>query len=192
MALTIVHHNHKGFIRLSDHLTPFIQAEFKGSRATENFSCRRTKTATIVNCLGDYYQIELIGDLKSSPFSIILNGSNDTGIEKIFSVTVRVSDVNFNRVMSKFLDMNIKEGKDVSTAAAMFKSVDNLFTKIDLKWDSVTAIGVGITNSNIRQRNSIASGAKKKNKDIVIQDARVIYCIMLLVKLQLLLHQLWF
>ena len=65
MALTIVHHNHKGFIRLSDHLTPFIQAEFKGSRATENFSCRRTKTATIVNCLGDYYQIELIGDLKN-------------------------------------------------------------------------------------------------------------------------------
>ena len=192
MALTIVHHNHKGFIRLSDHLTPFIQAEFKGSRATENFSCRRTKTATIVNCLGDYYQIELIGDLKSSPFSIILNGSNDTGIEKIFSVTVRVSDVNFNRVMSKFPDINIKEGKDVSTAAAMFKSVENLFTKIDLKWDSVTAIGVGITNSNIRQRNSITSGAKKKNKDIVIQDARVIYCIMLLVKLQLLLHQLWF
>ena len=65
MALTIVHHNHKGFIRLSDHLTPFIQAEFKGSRATENFSCRRTKTATIVNCLGDNYQTELIGDLKS-------------------------------------------------------------------------------------------------------------------------------
>ena len=164
MALTIVHHNHKGFIRLSDHLTPFIQAEFKVSRATENFSCRRTKTATIVNCLGDYYQIELIGDLKSSPFSIILNGSNDTGIEKIFSVTVRVSDVNFNRVMSKFLDMNIKEGKDVSTAAAIFKSVDNLFAKIDLKWDSVTAIGVDITNSNIRQRNSIASRAKKKIK----------------------------
>ena len=75
-----------------------------------------------------------------------------------------MSDVNFNRVMSKFPDINIKEGKDVSTAAAMFKSVDNLFTKIDLKWDSVTAIGVGITNSNIRQRNSIASGAKKKIK----------------------------
>ena len=53
MALMIVLHN--TFFRFSDNLTPFIQTEFKGSRAAENFSCRRTKTAAIVNCLGDYY-----------------------------------------------------------------------------------------------------------------------------------------
>ena len=120
MALLIVHHNN--FFRLSD--TPYIQVELKGSKAAENFSCRRTKTAAIVNCLGSHYQKELISDLRSTPFSIMLDGSSDTGLAKMFPVTVRVFDINFNRVMAKFLDMNVMEGKDVSTAAAIFKSVD--------------------------------------------------------------------
>ena len=57
----------------------------------------------------------------------MLDGSNDTGLTKMFPVTVRVIDINFNRGMAKFLDMNVMEGKDVSTAAAVFKSVDDLF-----------------------------------------------------------------
>ena len=42
-------------------------------------------------------------------------------------VIVKAFDININRVVTKFLDMNVMEGKDVSTAAAMFKSVDYLF-----------------------------------------------------------------
>ena len=64
--------------------------------------------------------------------------------------------------------MNVIEGKEVSTAASMLKSVDNLFTKFNLKRDSVNAIGVDNTNSNIGQRNSIASRTREINKDIVI------------------------
>ena len=57
----------------------------------------------------------------------MLDGSNDAGLAKRFPVTVRVLNINFNRVMTKFLDMNVMEGEDVSTAAAMFKCVDYLF-----------------------------------------------------------------
>ena len=80
MALLIVHHN--TFFWLSDHLTPHIQSKFKGSKAAENFSCHRTKTAAVVNCLGSHYQKEFISDLRSTPFSIMLDGSNDTGLAK--------------------------------------------------------------------------------------------------------------
>ena len=48
------------------HLTPYIQSEFKWSKAAENVSCRRTKTAAIVNCLGSHYRKELISDLRST------------------------------------------------------------------------------------------------------------------------------
>ena len=94
----------------------------------------------------------------------MLGGSNDTGLAKMFPVTVRVFYISFNRVMTKFLDMNVMEGKDVSTAAAMFKSVDDLFSKFDLHWEYVTSIGVDNTNSNKGWHNSIASWAKKKKK----------------------------
>ena len=98
----------------------------------------------------------------------MLDGSNDTGLAKMLPVTVRVFNINFNRVMTKFLDMNELEGKDVSTAAAMFKSMNDLFSKFDLHWDYVTSIGVDNTNSNIGQHNSIASRAKEKNKETII------------------------
>ena len=166
MALLIVHHN--TFFRLSDDLTPYIQLEFKGSKAAENFSCHRTKTAAIVNCLGSHYQKELISDLRSTLFSIMLDGSNDTGLANMFPITVRVFDINFNRVMTKFLDMKVMEGKDVSIAAVMFKSVDDLFSKFDLHWEYVTSIGVNNKNSNIGRHNSIASRAKEINKKMII------------------------
>ena len=62
----------------------------------------------------------------------MLDGSNDTGIDKIFPVTVKLFDVNFSRAMTKFLDLNIMEGKDTSTAVAMIQRVDNLFSKFNL------------------------------------------------------------
>ena len=114
------------------------------------FSCRRTKTAAIT------------GKLKSPLLSIMLGGSNGTGIEEMFPVTVRVFDVNLNRIMAKFLDMNIMKGEDVSTTESMSKSVEDIFTKFGLKWDSVTATGVDNTNSNIGHRNSLTSTAKDK------------------------------
>ena len=98
----------------------------------------------------------------------MLDSSNDTGLAKMFTVTVRVFDINFNCVMAKFFDMYAMEGKDVSTATAMFKSVDDLFSKFDLHWKCVTSIGVDNANSNIGRHNSIASWAKEKSKKIII------------------------
>ena len=56
----------------------------------------------------------------------MLDGRNDTRL------TVRAFNINFNCFMTKFLDMNVLEGKDVLTATAIFKSVDDLFLKFDL------------------------------------------------------------
>ena len=54
--------------------------------------------------------------MKKFPFSFMIDGSNDTGIAKMHPVTVRIYDVNFNRVMTKFLDMNLIEGSTSGTA----------------------------------------------------------------------------
>ena len=50
----------------------------------------------------------------------------------MYPVTVRLFDVNFRRFMTKFLNMNVMEGKEASTVANMFKSVDNLVSKFNL------------------------------------------------------------
>ena len=130
MALLIVHHD--TFFNLSDHLTQYVKGEFKDSKAAKNFSCGRTKTAAIINCIGDDIKQELVKDMSQSPLSIMVDGSNDAGLEKMFPICVRIFDVNFNRIMTKFFDMNMLEGTDASAAEHMFTSIENQLLKNEL------------------------------------------------------------
>ena len=61
VAMLVVHHYM--FFNLSDHLTLYINNEFKDGTA-ENSSCLHTKTAAIINCVGDQFQLDLIVNLK--------------------------------------------------------------------------------------------------------------------------------
>ena len=71
--------------------------------------------------------------MTQSPFSTILDGSNDTGLQKMYPVTVRIFDVNFNCIMKKFFDINFLEGTDAPSAASMFDSVTNLFERYNMQ-----------------------------------------------------------
>ena len=88
--------------------------------------------------------------MTQSPFSIMLDGSNDTGLQKMYPVTVRVVGVNFNRIMKKFFDMNFLKGTDAPTAVSMFDSVNNLFERFNIQWDHFMGIGLDNTNANIQ------------------------------------------
>ena len=127
IAMLVVHHN--TFFNLSDHLSLYVNNEFKGSCAAEKIFCGRAKTVAIVNCVGDQFQLDLITDLKKLLFSLMLDGSNDSGVLKMFPVPVRIFDMNHQRIKTTFFDMNLMEGQYASTAAEMFSSVNRLFIK---------------------------------------------------------------
>ena len=57
----------------------------------------------------------------------MLDESKNTGFQKMYLVTVRTFDVNFNCITTKFFDMNLLERTDASTAASMFDSMSSLF-----------------------------------------------------------------
>ena len=101
--------------------------------------------------------------MTQSPFSIILDGSNDTGLQKMLPVTVRIFDVNFNHMMKKLFIMNFLEGKDAPTAANRFDSVNNLFERYNVQWDHCIGIGLDNTTANIGERNAVKSRVHQKN-----------------------------
>ena len=70
-------------------------------------------------------------DLQEMPYSLMLEGSNDTGLNKVFPIAVRVFEVNFNKVMTKFFDVDPIDGTDASTAETMFQSVEQ---SIEQRW----------------------------------------------------------
>ena len=49
----------------------------------------------------------------------MLDASNDTELYKMFPITIRIFNVNFGRVMTKFYEINMK-GRGASTAQALF------------------------------------------------------------------------
>ena len=145
-----------------------MKGEFKDSKAAENFSCGRTKTAAIINCTGDDIKQELVKGMSQSPFSIMVDGSNDAGLEKMFPICVRIVDVNFNRIMTKLFGMNMLEGRDASTAEHMFTNIENQLRKNELSWDMVKSIGLDNTNANTGDHNFIKFRALERNPEIVI------------------------
>ena len=96
---------------------------------------------------------ELVSAVRTEPFSIMLDASSDTGLYKMFPITVRIFDTNFDRIKAKFLDMNMPLGPNASMAAFEFNSIEELFTRFELSWKNVTGLGVDNTNSNISAHN---------------------------------------
>ena len=71
----------------------------------------------------------------------------------MFPVTVRIFDTNFDRIMTKFLNMNMLVGCNASAAVFEFSSIDELVLRFELSWKNVTGSGVDNTNSNIGAHN---------------------------------------
>lgn len=64
--------------------------------------------------------------------------------------------------------MNVMEGKEASTVANMFKSVNNLFSKFNLLQQYVTGVALDNSNFNISEYSSIVSRTKQTYQEIVI------------------------
>ena len=149
-------------------MSQFIRQEFKGSKAAEKFACGRIKTLAIVSCIGSNFFQQLNMDMKKFSFSMMFDASNDTGLYKMFPITVCIFDVNFGRVMTKFYNVNYMKGWDASTAQALFHSVDNILRKNDVQWNNCTLLGLDNTNTNTGDQNSIKTKALEKNPIIKI------------------------
>ena len=131
---------------------------------------KKKKTAAIRNCLGEDIKKDLLKDMSSSPFSRMVDGSNDAGLKKMFPINMCIFDVTFNRIVPKFFVMNMLEGKDASTGEVIFTSFDQQHVENDLLWDMVSAIRLDNTNANIGEHNFTKSIAIQKNPVMVISD----------------------
>ena len=104
------------------------------------------------------------------PFSIILDASNDNGPAKIYPITVRIFNIDYSRVLTKFFEMILIAGANASPAAAMISSVDKQLKTIQMPCEYCFAIGVDNKNTNIGDHKSIKSCTLQKNSTIIMSD----------------------
>ena len=67
--------------------------------------------------------------MKNEPFSLALDGSNDSGLQKMNPLTVSSRDADRGRVMTQLLDMCLTTG---STAEAIYTKINEAL--IDEVW----------------------------------------------------------
>lgn len=101
--------------------------------------------------------------MKSQPYSLATDGSNDTGLEKMNPLTVRIFNVENNSVETQLLDMCVSKGTSAATAAAIFDQIDQKITSLDIPWTNCVAFGVDNTSVNLGKRNSIKTRVVEKN-----------------------------
>ena len=104
--------------------------------------------------------------MKNGPYALSVDASNDTGLQKMNPVTVRIYDVNSGSVGQKFLDMCLTSGPDAGKAKSVFDKINDVLIREGIPWDNCIAFGVDNTNSNIGAQNSIKSRVLEVNASV--------------------------
>lgn len=154
-------------LAFADHLNRAIPQNFPDSKIAQNYSCARTKTSCILNgALAPFYTECLVNRMRNNFYSIATDASNDSGLDKMNPITVRLFDVNRSRIVTEFLDMCLTTGRDAGKAEAIFNKIDECLTKHKIPWENCKGFSVDNTNVNIGKSNSIKSRVLNKNSNV--------------------------
>lgn len=149
---------------LADELTPMFQDIFPDSEIARNFSSRRMKTTCIINgAVAPSYQQLLVSTMKTAPFSVAIDGSTDTGVEKMNPLTVRILNTQNGMVHSQFLDMCMSSQ---STAEGIFQKMQDALQKHEISWENCVGLAVDNTSVNVGRRNSLMTRLQEVNPSI--------------------------
>ena len=95
-----------------------------------------------------------------------IDGSNDTGREKMNPITVKVFDV--DRVKHKFLDMCTTSGRGAGTAEVIFNKMDTVLQRFSIPWGNCVSLSVDNTSVNLGARNSLRSRIQAVNPHVYV------------------------
>lgn len=101
--------------------------------------------------------------MKTSPFSLAVDGSNDTGLEKLNPLTVKIFDANRNQVSTHLLDMCTTSGRECGTSLAIFSKIDSVLESFDIPWSNCVGFGVDNTSVNLGLHHSLMTHVQQKN-----------------------------
>ena len=143
---------------------------FPDREIAKHYACGRTKTSAIINkALGPHCHEYVVNHIKKHPFSLGIDGSSDTDVEKMNPMTVRIFYINGPKTVStRFYNMCVKSGRDASKAETLFKVVQTKMEEDHIAWSQAVSLSVDNTNSMIGAYNSFASRCKSQNVDIYV------------------------
>ena len=133
-----------------------IRKVFPDSKIVSKYHCASTKTTCMLNeAVAPMLIEDLLNSMKAHPFSLSVDGSNDLDLEKMNPVTIRLYDVTYNKIVTRFLDMCTSSS---GIAEGIYSVVDSKLKELlqcSNPWSLCTSVGVDNTSVNIGARDSL-------------------------------------
>ena len=95
--------------------------------------------------------------MKSGPYSLLVDGSNDIALKKLNPLTVKLYDASCRQVATRLLDCG--------TATTIFNKIDLVLSTHSIPWSNCVGFGVDNTSVNVGLRHSIMTQVKSKNNE---------------------------
>ena len=105
----------------------------------------------------------LVNVMKANPFSLLVDGSNDKGLEKLNPLTVKIFDAQNRQVCTQLLDMCTTSGPECGTSDAIFGKINAALEENAIPWGNCISFGVDNTSVNVGKHHSIMTHVQEKN-----------------------------
>ena len=119
-------------------LTSAFKVMFHDSAIAQQFQCSRTKTTAIIKDLSSKHKALLVDRMKSGPFSLATDGSNDSNA-KLFPIVVRTVNPVTLSVVAEVVSLPVLE--DSATGKNIFDLLDSLLRENDISWLNCVSFG---------------------------------------------------
>ena len=118
---------------------------FPDSDIAKWYASRQTKTACLINgAIAPFYCQKLVNRMKTTAFSLAIDGSSDTGIEKMNPLTIRTYNDSCGIVQTQFLNMCMSSD---STAEGTFCKMQEALDKHGISWNN--CVGICLDNTSV-------------------------------------------
>ena len=159
----IIEHNIP--LAASGHASDVLKKMFTDSEIAKSYSCKRTKTASLVKCLGNSEENHIVSEIKNNVFCLATDGSNDYNASKLYPILVRYFSPRWEKIITVML--GIRECTVASTGVNIFMELHNELSTHGLSWKQVLASSTDNANVMVGEKSRVTAFIKEKNSQLL-------------------------
>ncbi|KAL3831791.1 hypothetical protein ACJMK2_023495 [Sinanodonta woodiana] len=149
----------------ADAMVQFLKNSFPDSKIAQGMQCGRSKTTAIVKHLAATAKLTLSDRMRTGPFSISTDGSNDADAKK-FPIVVRTFNEETGQVCSELLAMPVCQGS--ASGENIFSLLHAAVMEARAPWTNCIALGVDNANVMTGANKGVYHFVKEKHDHVFL------------------------